>query len=58
MGTASWQSASRPLGRSPERVINALLEGSLPPQLSSLDPSMPLRAPTPDLQGRKESIRD
>ena len=32
-------------GQSPERVINALLEGSLPPQLSSLDPSMPLWAP-------------
>lgn len=31
-------------GQDPERVINALLEGSLPPQLSSLDPSMPLQA--------------
>jgi hypothetical protein len=31
-------------GQDPERVINALLEGSLSPQLSSLDPSMPLQA--------------
>ena len=32
------------LGQDPERVINALLEGSLPPQLSALDPAMPLHA--------------
>ena len=31
------------LGQDPERVINALLEGSLPPQLSALDPAMPLQ---------------
>ncbi len=39
-------------GQKPERVINALLEGSLPPQLSSLDPSMPLRAPTQTSRGK------
>ena len=43
------------LGQSPERVINALLEGSLPPQLSKLDTSMPLRAPTQSSKGREKS---
>lgn len=32
-------------GRDPEKVINGLLEGSLPMQLSGLDTSMPLQAP-------------
>ena len=39
-------------GQKPERVINALLEGSLPPHLSSLDPSMPLQALTQTSRGK------
>lgn len=42
-------------GQNPERVINALLEGSLPPQLSGLDPSMPLRAPLQHPKGKGAS---
>lgn len=30
-------------GQDAERVINQLLEGSLPPELSRLDPKMPLQ---------------
>ena len=40
------------LGQDPERVINALLEGSLPPHLSALDPAMPIQtAPAQSANG-------
>ena len=37
-------------------MINALLEGSLPPQLSALDPAMPLQtAPAQSANGNVEA---
>ena len=44
-------------GQNPERVINALLEGSLPPQLCSLDTKLPLRPPSQQsrAKGRSET---
>lgn len=44
-------------GHNAERVINQLLEGSLPPELSKLDHSMPLR-PTASRDKGKASVSD
>ena len=40
-------------------MINALLEGSLPPQLSALDPAMPLQAaPAQSAYGNVEATAE
>ena len=47
------------LGQDPERVINALLEGSLPPQLSALDPAMPVQtAPAQSANGNVKAAAE
>lgn len=41
-------------GQDEERVIHQLLEGSLPPELSKLDPKMPLQPPDAKGKGKAQ----
>ena len=44
-------------GGRPERVIDTLLEGRLPPELASVDPSQPLQQPPPPTQQPQRQSR-
>lgn len=57
LGEGFIDAALKALGDSPERVVNSLLEGSLPPAIEALDRSMPLLQTT-DLMASRESIYD
>ncbi len=45
-------------GQDEERVIHQLLEGSLPPELSRLDPKMPLQPPVAQSKGKGKADAD